>query len=146
MKNVILLTIAWLHCLGGSAGAQQTVPDTTHAVYREVVALNRAMEQSAAGATARGASAFYADDAIIRTARRIVARGRQQIERYFDQVRNAVWKLEVIQVGGHNDAPYQVGRSVLIHGTRPDTSVVDFVVYWRRQSDGKLRIELDYYH
>lgn len=126
--------------------AQSPAPDTTTAVFREVAALNRAMEAAAAGADARGAAAFYTDDGVIRTARRILVRGRAAIEQYFAQIKNALWKLDVIQVGGHPDAPYQVGRSTLIHGARPDTSVVEFVVYWRRQPDGTLRIELDYFH
>ena len=95
---------------------------------------------------AKAAGAFYADNAIIRTARGIVASGRPEIDRYFERVTDAGWKLDVIAVGGHPDAPYQVGRSTLIHGVRQDTSVVDFVVYWRRQPDGTLKIELDYYH
>ncbi len=92
------------------------------------------------------AAAFYADDAIVRTQTEVVAQGRTAIDCYFQSIGRAQWKLDVIEVGGHPDSPYQVGRSTLIHGARPDTSVVGFVVVWKRQSDGQLRILLDYYH
>jgi len=141
-----VITCALLLLAPGSSMAQTPAADTTSKLFREISALNRAMEASVVGGSAKGAAAFYADDAIVRTPRRIVVRGREAVDRYFAQISNALsWKLDVIQVGGHVDAPWQVGKSTLISGTRPDTSVVNFVVYWRRQPDGKLKIELDYY-
>jgi ketosteroid isomerase-like protein len=139
------LVIALSLFCAGSASAQQPANDTT-ALRREIEALNRGMEDAVNRGDLKGAAAFYADNAIVRTARRIIAQGRKQIDDYFAGIGKASWKLDVIQVGGDRDAPYQVGRSTLIHGARPDTSVVSFVVYWRRQTDGKLKIELDYYH
>jgi ketosteroid isomerase-like protein len=94
----------------------------------------------------KAAAAFYADDAIVRTLQGIDAQGRAAVDRYFEGIGKAQWKLDVIQVGGLPDSPYQVGRSTLIHGTRPDTSIVGFVLLWKRQSNGQLRIALDYYH
>lgn len=126
--------------------AQTPAQADTSALFREVEALNRGMEAAVNRGDLKGAAAFYADNAIVRTARSIIVQGRAAVDRYFESIGKATWKLDVIQVGGHKDAPYQVGRSTLIHGTKPDTSVVSFVVYWRRQKDGQLKIELDYYH
>ena len=93
------------------------------------------------------AAAFYADDAVVRTATSVVAKGRAAIDRYFQSIGQArSWKLDVRDTGGPRDMPWQVGRSTLVHGAKPDTSVVDFLVIWKRQPDGQLRIMLDYYH
>ncbi len=82
-----------------------------------------------------------------RSAHSVVAKGRAAVDAYFKSIGAAKsWKLEVKDVGGSADSPFQIGRSTLVHGTRPDTSVVDFVVVWKRQKDGSLKIVLDYYH
>ncbi len=126
--------------------AQRGVTGDTAALRREVEQLNRGMEAAVNRGDLKGAAAFYADDAVVRTAREVVAAGRTAIDRYFESIGKASWKLDVIAVGGHPDAPYQVGKSTLIHGTRPDTSIVSFVVHWKRQPGGQLKILLDYYH
>ena len=119
----------------------------TAALRREVEQLNRGMEAAVNRGDLKGAAAFYADDAIVRTAGGIVAQGRQQVDAYFTGLANAKsWKLDVIQVGGTRDHAWQVGRSTLVHGQPERTSVVQFLVLWTRQRDGQLRISLDYYH
>jgi ketosteroid isomerase-like protein len=129
----------------GEAYAQTPASRDTSALFREVEALNRGMEAAMNRGDPGGAAAFYADNAIVRTPRAVVVRGRAAIDRYFEQIGKASWKLDVMQVGGHPDAPYEVGRSTLIYGARPDTSIVNFLVYWRRQPNGQLKIEMDYY-
>lgn len=147
MRTMIAVIATLLAAGPGQAQAPATSarPDAS-ALFREVEALNRGMEAAVNRGDLAGAAAFYADNGIVRTARSIIVQGRAAIDRYFEAIGKATWKLDVLQVGGHKDAPYQVGRSTLIHGARPDTSVVSFVVYWRRQQDGQLKIELDYYH
>ncbi|MGH7471689.1 MAG: DUF4440 domain-containing protein [Longimicrobiales bacterium] len=133
--------------MGASAGATaQRAPADSAALRREIEQLNRGMEAAVNRGDPLAAAAFYADDAVVRTLRGEDARGRAALDRYFQGFGKAQWKLDVIQVGGHPDAPYQVGRSTLIHGARPDTSIVGFVVVWKRQNNGQLRIVLDYYH
>ena len=138
-----LVTVTFM--LSAAPLAAQQATDSV-ALRREIEQLNRGMEAAVNRGDMKGAAAFYADDAIVRGPRGVVARGRAEIDRYFMDIGKAVWKLDVIQVGGDARAPYQVGRSTLIHGPRPDTSIVSFVVYWKRQPDGKLKILLDYYH
>lgn len=123
-----------------------SVDSQEEATWREVAAANRAMEAAVNSGDPLTAAGFYADDAVIRNGERVVAQGRAAIDQYFSEIGPATWILEVRDVGGDPDVPYQVGRSTLIHGTPPDTTTVDFVVYWRRQTDGRLRIALDYYH
>jgi ketosteroid isomerase-like protein len=125
---------------------QRAAPTDTAALRREIEQLNRGMVDAVNRGDLKGAAAFYADDAVVRTATSVVAAGRTAIDRYFESIGKATWQLDVIAVGGHPDAPYQVGRSTLIHGTGPNTSIVNFVVYWKRQANGQLRILLDYYH
>jgi len=122
-------------------------PTDTAALRREVEQLNRGMEAAVNRGDLKGAAAFYADDAIVRTAGQIVAQGRRQVDEYFTGIAHAKsWKLDVIQVGGTRDNAWQVGRSTLVHGQPERTSVVQFLVIWTRQPDGRLRISLDYYH
>lgn len=130
-----------------SALAQPTPAPDTSALFREVEQLNRGMEAAFNRGDLRGAASFYADDAIVRTARGIVAQGRAALDQYFLDISDPKsWKLDVIQVGGTRDMAYQVGRSTLVHGNPERTSVVQFLVIWKRQTNGQLRIMLDYYH
>jgi uncharacterized protein (TIGR02246 family) len=125
----------------------QAVATDTTALRTEVEQLNRGMEAAFNRGDLKGAAAFYADDAIVRTARGIVAHGREQVDDYFTGIGHPKsWKLDVIQVGGTHDHAWQVGRSTLVHGQPERTSVVQFLLVWTRQRDGRLRITLDYYH
>jgi uncharacterized protein (TIGR02246 family) len=119
------------------------------ALHREIVALNRNMEAAIARGDLAAAAAFYADDARIVGPRGFEVKGRKAIDDYWASVGNArSWKLEVWEVGGSRDEAYQVGRSTLVHGAtgQERTSVTDFVVIWKRQADGTLRIALDFYN
>src|SRR5215470_16576488 len=91
---------------------------------------------------------FYADDARILGPRGDVTRGRKDIDAYWTQIREPrSWKLEVLEIGGSVDQPWQLGRSTLVTGTagKESTSIVSFIVLWRRQPDGKLKIYVDMY-
>lgn len=147
MRRLPVLLIAFCVLTQSSARAQATPVADTAALRREVEQLNRDMESAFNRGDARGAAAYYADDAIVRTAGGIVAQGREAIDRYFLSIDHPKsWKLDVIQVGGTSDMAYQVGRSTLVHGSPERTSIVQFLVIWKRQSDGRLRMLLDYYH
>ena len=133
---VALLAPAVLH-------AQQS------ALRQEIDSLNRAMEQAFAKGDMAAVAKFYADDAKLMGPRNADVVGRAAIDRYWLNIRGAKsWKLEVIDVGGDRATAYQVGRSTLVTagGGGDQTSVSRFVVIWKRQPDGKLRIALDFYH
>ena len=118
-------------------------------LYAEVDSLNRAMV-AAFNANPAGVARFYADSARIVGPRRSTVRGREAIDRYWANIRKpSEWTLTVVEVGGSRDAVHQVGISRLTSPGRdgkPDTYECDFVVLWRRQADGTLRITLDLYN
>ena len=118
-------------------------------VRQEIDSLNRAMEQAFAKGDMAAVAKFYADDAKLMGPRGEDVVGRAGIDRYWLGIKGAKsWKLEVLDVGGDRDTAYQVGRSTLVTagGVRDNTSVSRFVVIWKRQPDGRLRIALDFYH
>lgn len=115
----------------------------------EIDSLNRAMIAAFDSAPSRVAR-FYSDSARIVGPRRRTVSGRQSIDQYWASITGpAKWTLDVVEVGGSHSSAYQVGVSRLTSaqsdGT-PATYVCDFVVLWRRQSDGTLRITLDLYN
>ena len=116
---------------------------------QEIDSLNRAMEQAFAKGDMAAVAKFYADDAKLMGPRGADISGRAAIDRYWQEIKGAKsWKLEVIEVGGDRTTAYQVGRSTLVtaSGGGDRTSVSRFVVIWKRQPDGRLRIALDFYH
>jgi ketosteroid isomerase-like protein len=127
--------------------AQRPASTDTVALRGEIEQLNRGMEAAVNRGDLLAAAAFYADDATVRTANGVDARGRGAIDGYFQGLANAKsWKLDLIQVGGTRDVAYEVGKSTLVHGQPERTSIVYFVVVWKRQPNGQLKIILDYYH
>jgi len=96
-----------------------------------------------------GVARFYADDAKLAGGGGSVVDGRAAIDRYWtNMAKPKQWKLEVIAVGGSSALAYESGRSRLTRiaaNGQDHTSVVDFVVIWRRQPNGALRIAMDLY-
>lgn len=114
---------------------------------REIEQVNRAMETALGRGDLIAVARFYADDAQIMDGKTVV-RGRADLDAYWTRIKNArSWKLDVIEVGGSKNEPWQLGRSTLVSGAagQERTSVVDFIVLWRRQPDGKLKIYVDMY-
>jgi uncharacterized protein (TIGR02246 family) len=119
------------------------------ALRQEIDSLNRAMEQAFAKGDMAAVAKFYADDGKLMGPRGADISGRAAIDRYWQGIKGAKsWKLEVIEVGGDRTTAYQIGRSTLVTagGGGDQTSVSRFVVIWKRQPDGRLRIALDFYH
>ena len=118
-------------------------------VRSEIDSLNRAMEQAFAKGDMMAVSRFYADDAKLMGPGGQDVSGRAAIDRYWSGIKGAKsWKLEVLELAGDRNTAYQVGRSTLAttSGRGDQTSVSRFVVIWKRQPDGRLRIALDFYH
>jgi ketosteroid isomerase-like protein len=147
MKSLTTLIVAAVMlCTVQTANAQSTT-QSNDALTREVEQRLQAMSQAAEKGDLKLAASYYADDAIIRQSKSVAARGREEIDRYFTGIASLKsWKLESFSVSGTRDLVYQTGRSTLVSGSPEHTSVVDFLVVWKRQADGTLRIHLDYYH
>ncbi|HEU0224610.1 MAG TPA: serine hydrolase [Steroidobacteraceae bacterium] len=107
----------------------------------EVLALHAEM-MSAFREEPANVARHYTDDA------RILGGGRRyhgtgEVRAYFSQVPPlAEWTLEIVDVGGSNDAPWVLGRSTLARaGTQGMT--VDYLAILRRDADGRLRYHID---
>jgi ketosteroid isomerase-like protein len=147
----LALTAPTRSALFAADGGDPAVPraPADSALHAEVAALNNAMVAAFETEPATVAR-FYADSARIVGPRRQTVAGRTAIDRYWASIRKpATWKLDVIEVGGSRAEAYQIGVSSLT-STGSDgqsrTYVCDFVVIWKRQADGTLRIMLDLYN
>ena len=129
------------------SGAWPVVADS--ALRAEVKALNAAMV-AAFDRDPATVARFYADSARIVGPRRQTVQGRVAIDRYWAAIRKpGAWKLEVVEVGGSRAEAHQIGVSTLTSTSsdgRQGTYVCDFVVIWKRQRDGTMRIMLDLYN
>lgn len=116
----------------------------------EIEARNREMSAALERGDGLAVARIYADDArLLGPGDEEPVVGREAIDRYWTRIRNVKrWELDVLEVGGSRDDAYQVGRSTLVHGEgeKQRTSIVDFVLLWKRGADGKLYIHLDFYH
>ena len=130
----------------GAAGSSQ---NATAALKAEIEAVNRQMEVAFGRKDLLAVAKFYADDARLIGPRGQEVRGRAAIDAYWIGVRNPKsWRLEAFDIGGGHNEAYQYGRSTLVqeNSTGDRTSVTDFVVVWKRGSDGQWKIALDFYH
>lgn len=122
------------------------LPDS---VREQIVATNRQMVETFKRGDLRGVARFYADDATIFSYRGQKIQGREALDRYWTGIKGAKdWKLEVIELGGDKETVYQIGKSSLTtdNGGAEKTYVCDFVVIWKRQSDGAYKIHVDIYN
>jgi ketosteroid isomerase-like protein len=130
--------------------AQQTASPAPAALHAEVTRLNEEMVAAFQRGDRAAVARFYADDARIVGPSRRVVQGREAIDRYWASIGSpAEWRLDVVEVGGSANEVYQLGVSTLTSPRRdgtPDTYTCDFVVIWKRQPDGRLRITLDQYN
>lgn len=132
-------------CSGSEARDDQWHPR----MVAEIGQTNRAMEEAFGRGDLLGVARFYADDAcLVAVAAQRRTCGRAAIDQYWQRIPGPrEWKLEIEEIGGGPDEAYQLGRSTLVYGspTAPDTSVVDFILIWKRQADGSWRIARDVY-
>jgi ketosteroid isomerase-like protein len=121
----------------------------TVSLRAEIEGINRELEAAFNRKDMLAVARYYTDDARLVGPRGQEIRGRAAIDAYWLGVRGPKsWRLEAFDIGGSRDEAYQYGRSTLVQeGTAGDrTSVADFVVIWKRGSDGRLRMALDFYH
>ena len=119
------------------------------ALRREIVEANRRMVEAMKRGDLAGVARFYADDAMILFHRGRKIQGRQAVDNYWTSIKGAKdWKLDVIEVGGSRDEAYQIGKSSFtseVNG-KESTYTCDFLVIWKRQKDGALKIYVDIYN
>ena len=144
MRRSMIVALGML-AASAVAQAQQSpadIPPAKKALWQEIRAVNDSMEAAYNRGDMKAVSAFYADDAKMTGGGPMTA-GRAAFDQYWARAgaSGGTWKLEIIKVGGNRDLAYQIGRSTLTTPNGP--SIVDFVVIWKRDSKGGLRISMD---
>jgi len=110
-------------------------------IRTEVDSLHSAM-MAAFKRSPPGVAQFYTDDA------RIIGMGthrsgRAEVQQYWSQGLGATdWLLEVVEVGGARDAPWVLGRSVVV-GNGGRRMITDYLAILARGTDGRLRYRID---
>ncbi|MCA8977918.1 MAG: alpha-L-fucosidase [Planctomycetes bacterium] len=124
----------------GAAVAEVATPD--------FAAILRGMEQALEAGRCADVAAVYADDADVLGSGGVAVAGREAIDAYWAKFGKAEkWRLDIRSTEGAGDLFVQAGRSRLerrVDGALR-TSIVDFVLTWRRQGDGAWRIVSDVY-
>ncbi len=118
----------------------------------EIERLNRELERRFQAGDMLGIADLYADDALLLGPDGFRVEGREAIDDYWSQFADPLdWKLEIFEIGGSEQMAYELGRSHLTLERAGDgasgrhTSVVDFVVLWKRDATGAWKIALDAY-
>ena len=118
----------------------------SRAMRTEVDALARGMEQALRSGDLAAVAAYYADDAVLLGPGGFRVEGRQAIDAYWAAFEHPIdWRLETRRIEGDPDLIAWRGVSYLRHGAPEQLSVVEFVLLWERQEDGRLQVVLDAY-
>lgn len=118
-------------------------------ITQQIEATNRRMEEAFRRNDMSAVARFYADDATMFYSRGQKVHGREAIDRYWTGIKEPKdWKLQVVEIGGDRETIYQVGKSTLTSGPvgKQGTYVCDFVLIWKRQTDGTYKIHVDIYN
>ena len=149
VRNLSIGAAAFSIACAPTHGAAGNSQNASAALRAEIEAVNRQMEIALGRKDLLAVAKFYADDSRLIGPRGQEVRGRAAIDAYWSNIRNPKsWRLEAFDIGGGRDEAYQFGRSTLVqeNATGDRTSVTDFVVIWKRGSDGQWKIALDFYH
>lgn len=144
----LTLLAALLVCIPAQRATAQQPRTARRDLKAELVAMNDSLVSAFNRGNAAAVARFYADDARMDGERGTVVQGREAIDRFWADLKNPKsWKLEVIAVGGRPDQPYEIGRSTIVtSGPNGDrVSVVEYLLIFRRDARGRLRIIVDYY-
>ena len=149
-RNIVhaVRVLALVFCVA-CVRAPATAQNSSASLRAEIEGINRELEAAFNRKDMLAVARYYTDNARLVGPRGEEIRGRAAIDAYWLRIRGPKsWRLEAFDIGGSRDEAYQYGRSTLVQeGTAGDrTSVADFVVIWKRGSDGKLRMALDFYH
>lgn len=133
---------------------QALVLDTTaqntkdSSVTTHIRLLNKQMEAAFNANDMQKLSAFYADDGEIVYDNGYTVKGRSSLDNYWLSLKDKGrgWKLTVVEIGGSGDLVFELGVSDLkyVQGGRETTSVTNFLVLWKKQSNGSYKILRDY--
>lgn len=144
IQALLIIPMAGMAML--SLAEPRSTPASTPAVNRqEVEAQAQLMIQAFERGDLRAVARFYTDDARIYASGKQVE-GRAAIDEFWQGIRHPYsWTMQTVDVGGGRDEPFLMVRSTLIEkwGNHADTSRTMCLMTWRRERDGKLKIEND---
>lgn len=114
---------------------------------REVEARLAEMSAALMRGDGKTVAAAYSDDGIILGPTREEARGREALDQYWGKTTAKTWKLDGQPIDGGRDVVTQRGRSTLVtvRDGEEKTSIVEFMLIWKRDDLGRLRIGVDAY-
>lgn len=143
--SILLLALPLAACGRVKVSRDSDAPKTIH---QQVEAANLAMTTAFNRGDYQAAAQWYSDDARIIGPNGERVSGRAAIDRYWMGLPpKSSWKLEVLEVGGSPESPWQLGRSTLTmpgrDGGAARVSIVDFVGVWKKQPDGTLKLYID---
>ncbi len=127
-------------------------PHTTTSTLNAIQAANRELMDRYNRGDKLGVARMYEDTAILMSSGGERYEGRAAIDAYWnppaDPARPTAartWTLEVLSLEGTDTMPIQRGRSLLKGEwqNKPSVSDVQFLVVWRKQSDGTHKIAID---
>ncbi len=143
-KNIFLALLLTLFCC---ANISAQTPKDTSAAKKQIMLLNQQMEEAFNKNDMNKVAAFYADDGEI-VDDSYTVKGRNNLDKYWLNLKDKGrgWKLSVIEIGGQGEFVYQLGRSDLKHISqgREANSITNFVLIWKKQTDGTYKIFRDY--
>jgi ketosteroid isomerase-like protein len=143
IKFLILLFLLPCFSILSAQGAK----DTT-SLQKQIIQLNQQMEDAFNANDMKKVGAFYADDGEIVYNENYIVKGRANLDNYWLQLKDKGrgWELSVVEVGGKDELVYQLGKSDLkyIREGKETRSVTNFVLLWKKQSDGGYKIFRDY--
>jgi ketosteroid isomerase-like protein len=117
-------------------------------LHAEIRAALDAMEQAFREGDLGGVAAHYADDALLLSPGGERVTGREAIDAYWARFENPVdWSLSLERLEGEAGLLVHRGRSRLVRlrdGVE-QVSTVEYVLIWRRDERGALRIAVDGY-
>lgn len=143
-RKSTLILLLFLSCF--FALSAQTSEDTS--VKKQILLLNRQLEEAFNNNDMNKVAAFYADDGEIVYDNDYTVKGRSNLDNYWMALKDKGrgWKLTVVEIGGQGEFVYQLGKSDLKHISqgKEATSITNFLLIWKKQADGTYKIFRDY--
>jgi len=133
----LVLLAACLSTAGSGALLRNEIRDAT-----------RRLEERFRTGDLLGVADAYADDALLIGPGGLRIEGRKEIDAYWSRIEEPIdWRLDVREIGGEGNLAYEIGTSRLttVWEGEEQTSVVEFLLVWRRDEGGEWRIAVDTY-
>ena len=147
-NRVVIRAVALLSILVGLLSGCLAAREPDAVLRAEIRNATRRLEERFRGGDLLGVADAYADDALLMGPGGLRVAGREAIDAYWSRIQEPVdWRIDIHEIGGGGDLAYELGTSHLttVRDGELHTSVVDFVVLWKRAKTASWRIAVDAY-